>query len=84
MSAQRKSWNELQAVVMKTDYQHLKNPAFWPPLGCELGSIEKQGELEIATVRDLLCGDSFTLTIKHYTTNDIYRMLKMRRTGNLQ
>ena len=69
---------------MKTDYEHLKNPAFWRPLGCKLESIEKQGELEIARVIDLFCGDSFILIIKLHTVNDVYKMLELRRRRNLQ
>jgi len=69
---------------MKTDYELLKSPAFWRPLGCKLEGIEKQGELEIARVTDLFCGDSFILIIKLHTVNDVYKMLQQRRKENLQ
>lgn len=68
---------------MKTDYELLKSPAFWPPLGCKLESVKNHGGLEIVIVRDLLCEDSFTLAVKLHTVIDIYKMLELRRR-NLQ
>lgn len=64
---------------MKTDYELLKSPAFWLHLGCELESVEKQGELETVRVRDLLCGNLFIVILNTDTVNDIYQILKLRR-----
>ncbi len=84
---------------MKTDYEHLKSPAFWPPLGCKLESIEKipafslgckleniekQDKLEIVVVRDLLCEDLFVVFLGTDTVNDVYKMLKVRREENVK
>jgi len=68
---------------MKTDYELLKSPAFWRPLGCELESIKMHGAFEIATIKDLLCHDSFTLAVNDGTVNDIYRALKLKRRKNM-
>ncbi len=64
---------------MKTNYEYLKSPDFWLYLGCKLKNISQ----EVATVEDLICGGSFTLTIKIHTLGDVYQMLQMRRKENL-
>jgi len=79
---------------MKTDSEHLKSPAFWRPLGCELESIdkipasslgvkleniEKRDKIDVVVVRDLLCEDSFVMFLGTDTVVDVYEILKLRR-----